>query len=154
MYDQKAYSSAIRMLGGREHSEQELRSKLRRRYASQSDDQLDDLISELKELNLLSDVRYTESLIRSRVGKGYGPYFIQQELASKGVNKSLIASQLEIADVDWLSSAQDLVERKFPDAAIDETSWAKAIRFLQRRGFAGETVNSVLGGRPIDQSID
>ncbi len=142
------------MLGGREHSEQELRSKLQRRYANQSDDQLDALISELKELNLLSDERFTESLIRSRVGKGYGPYFIQQELASKGVNKALIASQLEIADVDWLGSAEDLVERKFPDAANDEVIWAKAIRFLQRRGFAGQTVNSVLGGRPITQTVD
>jgi regulatory protein len=154
MYDQKAYSSAIRMLGGREHSEQELRSKLQRRYASQSQEQLDALIAELKELNLLSDVRYTESLIRSRVGKGYGPYFIQQELASKGVNKALIASQLEIADVDWLSSAEDLVERKFPDAVSDEEIWAKGIRFLQRRGFSGQTISSVLGGRPVAQSID
>ena len=154
MYDQKAYSSAIRMLGGREHSEQELRRKLQRRYASQSDQQLDALIAELKELNLLSDTRFTESLIRSRVGKGYGPYFIQQELASKGVRKELIASQLETADIDWLGSAQELVERKFPHAANDEVIWAKAIRFLQRRGFAGQTINSVLGGRPAVQLLD
>ena len=142
------------MLGAREHSEQELRSKLQRRYVSQSGEQLDTLIAELKELNLLSDTRFTESLIRSRAGKGYGPYFIQQELASKGVHKTLIASQLETADVDWLSSAQDLVQRKFPDAAKDEVIWAKAIRFLQRRGFAGQTIKSALGGRPLAQSVD
>ena len=154
MYDLKAYSSAIRMLGGREHSERELRNKLQRRYPGQSDSQLNDLITELKELNLLSDPRFTESLIRSRIGKGYGPYYIQQELASKGIDKTLIESQLEMADVDWLSAAQDLIERKFPEAASDEVIWAKAIRFLQRRGFAGRVVSSVLGGRPIAHPVD
>ncbi|XOV82042.1 MAG: regulatory protein RecX [bacterium] len=148
MYDQKAFSSAIRMLGAREHSERELRNKLQRRYPGQTQEQLDELIAELNTHNLLSDLRFTESLIRSRVDKGYGPFFIQQELASKGIAKHLIESQLESADINWLERAADLIERKFPCATSDEVLWAKAIRFMQRRGFSGQTISAVLGGRP------
>ena len=152
MDEQKAYNTAIRMLGAREHSEHELRGKLARRYSGLEKEQIDQLIAELKDLNLQSDLRFTETLIRSRVRKGYGPFYIQQELASKGIDKQLIHNQIEAADIDWLTSAQDLAERRFPDAANDEAVWSKATRFLQRRGFAGQIISVAVGERPVTRS--
>ncbi len=142
------------MLGGREHSEAELRTKLVRRYPGLTQSHLDELIEELQALNLLSDVRFTETLIRSRIAKGYGPYYIARELAAKGVSKSLAQEHLERMDTDWFELAQSLVERRHPGASLVEADWSKAIRFLQRRGFAGQVISAAVGDRPLHSPVD
>jgi regulatory protein len=142
----QAYNMAIRMLGRREHSEQEVRLKLRQKFRTLGPDVLDDVIQTLIESELLSDARFAEMRIRSRVSRGYGPFYIRQELSAKGIDAETISECLDEAQVDWLAAAQALVERRFSGARKDAEVWAKAARFLQRRGFSAELVSKALAG--------
>ena len=144
----KALSAALRMLGQREHSQSELVSKLRRKFPSLGDAQLDTVVNELLENDWLSDTRFAESLIRSRASRGYGPQYIARELAAKGINPELASAQLDAQDQDWLANAVNLVERRHAGAGESIDDWQRAARFLQRRGFPSDIIGRALGDRP------
>ena len=152
MASAKAYNSAIRLLGRREYSVAELRRKLRQKHHDLSSDGLDALLDSLQQERLLSDERFAEVLIRGRINRGYGPIFIRQELASKGVDSDLAECALEEAvdqaGVEWLQVAQELVRQRHPLAGKDAAVWQKAARFLMRRGFSSGLVMKALGDRP------
>ncbi|MEM7097024.1 MAG: regulatory protein RecX [Pseudomonadota bacterium] len=111
-------------------------------------DALDRLIEELIESDLLSDERFAESLIRSRLRRGYGPVYVRQELRQKGVNPQASAQHLEQAQTMWFGAAEEQIERRFPHACEHPEDWAKAARFLQRRGFDRGLISDVLGQIP------
>jgi len=144
----EALQAAIRMLGRREHSEAEVRQKLTRNFRALGTDALDDIAATLIRDGYLSDDRFAESLVRSRVAKGYGPYYIRRELAMKGIRQDLVAQYLDGADIDWQDVATRIVERRHADAFNDADAWVKAARYLQRRGFSGELVVKAVGARP------
>jgi len=136
------------MLGRREHSEAELRGKLSRKFRGLSTEALTEITSSLKRDGYLSDLRFAENLVRSRVAKGYGPYHIRRELAAKGIGQPLIVRFLDEADFDWREVAIRLVERRHAGATSDRDAWMRAVRFLQRRGFSDELVLQAVGERP------
>jgi len=140
-----AYHSALRLLGRREYSVAELRAKLRRKHADLGKDALEAVLEDLQRDGLLSDLRYADGLFRSRVNRGYGPFFIQQEMATKGVPAEMVEGLLEAAEVDWRQLAQTLIDRRHPQARSDQNAWQKAARFLQRRGFSADITMRVLG---------
>ena len=144
----KVYGAAIRMLSQREHSQAELVRKLGRKFSGVDTELLQNVVAGLKADGLLSDERFAESLIRSRTGRGYGPYYIRRELSEKGIESSLAEQLLAQAEVDWVELARVVVHRRHPDARADEGAWAKAIRFLQRRGFSNDLVLRAVGDRP------
>jgi regulatory protein len=144
----KVYNTAIRMLSRREHSEAELTAKLKQKLQGVSGQILLEVVSRLKQSDLLSDVRFAEGRIRNRISQGYGPYYIRRELASKGIAAGLIDRQLDIAEPDWLQIAKDLVDRRHNGVADDGEVWARAVRFLQRRGFSGDHVAKAVGQQP------
>jgi regulatory protein len=146
--ESKAYNSAIRMLGLREHSEAELAGKLRRKFSKLPPSAIEEIVDRLKGSDLLSDARFTEIMIRSRTSRGYGPYYIRRELASKGVAAELAEQQLGLVETDWQRLATELVARRHRNVAEDAKAWAKAVRFLQRRGFGGELVAKAVGKQP------
>ena len=86
----RIYQKAIRMLASREHSRRELLEKLTRKSSDVPSDCIEQVLDALAEQGLQCDVRYAESLIRSRINRGYGPYYIRQELRSKGVAESVL----------------------------------------------------------------
>ena len=147
---QRIYNSAVRMLAGREHSCAELAQKLIRKYgrSDQTEQLIYDLIDQLSDQGLVDDQRFVEVLVRSRINRGYGPFYIQQELKSKGMPAHSAESVQEWQSADWLVGAADLVERKFTDCADDLKVWQKALRHLQRRGFPGHVVYEVLPDMP------
>lgn len=144
----KAHSAAVRMLGQREHSCAEIRQKLRRKFSALEVSCIESLIEEFVERGWLSDQRFAEVLVRSRANRGYGPYYIRRELATKGIDDTQAESALESAEIDWYESAVGLIGRRFPEAGCDLQVWEKAARFLQRRGFSGDVVRKALGARP------
>ena len=144
----RAFNGAVRMLGQREHSAFELSQKLQRKFPALSCGQLNELLDELKTNGWLSDERFTESLIRGRVSRGYGPFYITRELASKGVSETLVEQYLSEADIDWQANAASLVERRYPAATTDFNVWEKAARYLQRRGHTSDTVRKAVGVPP------
>jgi len=147
----KSYEAGIRALSRRDHGETELRRKLQRKFAD-APEANEAALKRLKQQNFLSDERFVSGVIRGRIGRGYGPYYIRRELISKGVTSELVDQQIKViehdTEIDWFSIAGDLVERRFTAVSEDPKVWMKAVRFLQRRGFSADVVQEAVGAQP------
>lgn len=131
------------LLARREHSRRELRQKLSLRYPDSSlliEEVLHDLQVEL----LQSDERYTEAYVAMRRRKGYGPQRLQLELKEKGIEPSLILSELCKPEQDWFTQAKIVLRKKFQEPSGEMKERARQIRFLQYRGFAHEHINEAM----------
>jgi regulatory protein len=144
-----AHRSALGFLARREYSACELGRRLGRKYPNLSQATVSAVVAQLTEDGLQSDRRFSESRIRSRLGKGYGPVYIRQDLVARGIDPASAAQMLnEIVadeDIDWLAHARQLVERRHPHAADDRHSWQRAARYLQNRGFPSDIIARALG---------
>jgi len=143
-----AYNYCLNLLSRREYSEAQMLTKLQQKFRQLSVSDLRAVMEKLRDADLLSDLRFAEVLIRSRINRGYGPFYIRQELAAKGIASETGHRLLEAAAVDWQTLATDIVARRHTDAHSDPQVWRKAARFLQRRGFSGEIVSKALGPAP------
>lgn len=133
---------AIGLLGRREHSEHELRTKLQKKYDA-DEKVLDALVEELKELNYLSDERFAEMYVRVRQSKGFGPNRIIRDLQEKGISHSLSEVALESVEC-WLVSAENTWRKKFGAAPVDYKEKSKQMQFLRYRGFRHSDIESVI----------
>lgn len=131
------------LLARREHSRQELLQKLQRRVENKA--LLEASLDSLVEDNLLSDERFCEAFVRSRMNNGYGPVRIKAELKTRGVSEQWLTQYLNPQADDWLERLAELVQRKFGvDEAPDLKTLAKRQRFLQQRGYTYDQINRVL----------
>jgi regulatory protein len=123
-------------LSRREHSKKELFNKLSKRV-----DNLELLNQEIDRLakdGLQSDERFSEAYIRSQTQAGYGPIKIKMELAQKGISINFLDKKFSELEINWEDEIKELLLRKFPKTKHnfeEEKTKAKAINFLQRRGF-------------------
>ncbi len=142
------------MLSRREHSAEELRSKLLTK--ARTSDWLDDtdeaevaeLISQLQQEGLQSDQRFAESYTHMRYNKGYGPVRIDNELRERGVSENIRYSCLHDsgrdAEHDWSALIVRVREKKFGRSIPDDyAERAKQMRFLQYRGFTSEKIREL-----------
>jgi regulatory protein len=130
---------AMDLLARREHSEQELRQKLKSREynANAIDEVLQALISD----RLLSDERFTEVYVNHRFNAGVGPLKIRYELRQKGISDLLVDEFLELHSDSWDQLMVQQRVRKYGEAIpADYTERMKQARFLQNRGFSPESV--------------
>jgi regulatory protein len=132
------------LLARREHSVAELRAKL---IAREFDaDEVDRAVARLAEEGLVSDERFAEAYVSSRVRKGQGPLRIRVELERRGVSSDFITTCLEQGDIDWDELARSVRVKKFGSVLIENyRDWARQARFLQYRGFTGDQISNVLG---------
>ena len=136
---------AMNLLARREHLRQELAQKLGKRFGADATDEIAAVLDDLQAESLLSDQRFTESYIRQRVSKGYGPDRIRQELRQKGVAGELLEIALEQAEIDWVERAAEVRLKKFgPTPPPDFKEKARQLRFLNYRGFGGEFAGAAL----------
>lgn len=132
------------LLARREHARQELAAKLRAR--SMPADLVESVLDDLARENLLSDARFAEAFVASRMGRGQGPVRIRMELAQKGIVSEAIEAALEKAAPDWAELAAAARRKRFggkPPGDFRER--ARQARFLQYRGFATEHISRALG---------
>lgn len=131
------------MLARREHSYQELRLKLCQRGFCDSE-----VIAELdslKEQGLLSESRYAEMILNSRINKGYGPNAIEQILKSNGVSQTVISEVFYNSNTNWSELVISVWRKKFRDILPkNQAERAKQVRFLLHRGFSSEQVQTAL----------
>ncbi|MCB1803345.1 MAG: regulatory protein RecX [Gammaproteobacteria bacterium] len=139
-----AIEVALRLLAAREHSRYEMNRKLRSR--GYDDDAIASALDRLQSEDLLSDQRFTRSLIEQRVRKGYGPLRIRSDLAERGVDSRLAGSLLDEADIDWAHALQAVAARRFGDGRdpLDHKALARRARQLVQRGFPGSLVRRYL----------
>lgn len=126
--------TAVKLLGSREHTRQQLRSKLNARCADA--DLIEAVLDDLEQRRLLSDERFAENYVDHRCRKGYGPLRIRSELAERGVDGGLAARWIDDGPRDWADVLAEAAARKFGDAPVgDMRTLAKRGRFLEQRGF-------------------
>jgi regulatory protein len=128
------------LLARREHSLQELRTKLNQR--SLPEELIEEALTGLASEGLQSDERFTEAFVYSRIQRGQGPMKIRQELRSRGVSDGLVAEYLGGQDRDaWIERAEQVRRQRFGESMPED--WAakvKQAKFLQQRGFAMEHI--------------
>ncbi len=137
----QARYSAMNYLARREHSSLELKNKLI--HKGFLADIVDEVLYKLQIGKLLSDTRFAESYIRSRVNKGFGPVRIRQELQQRGITGELVTELIN--SNDWLTNIQQTYKKRFGSTSPkNKQELAKQIRFLQAKGFTSEQIKTVI----------
>ena len=98
------------------------------------DDLAEELLQDLQDENLLSDERFVESFVRSRVGRHQGPLKIKAALRDKGVSDALVSTELEAYSDQWTDLAAAWLSRQLA-GPIDYDVKKKYYRRLASRGF-------------------
>lgn len=129
----KIYNSALGLLSRREHSLQELRQKILKKYSPIDLCLLDDALHRLKENGLQSNERFCECYIRSRLAKGFGLERIENELRERGIADGVRGVEQEF-DINAVLAS--VWRKKFKVLPADFEEKTKHIRFLRYRGFS------------------
>jgi regulatory protein len=145
----EALERAMQFIAMRDHSEQELKRKLNRKFTPEA---VQNAIENMKEQNWITDPetlaqRVTDTLHRKKKGHLY----IKNYLRKIGLKETARNSEIEI------QKAQKILEKKFPKVedghkydrlskSRDESRkrTQKMIRFLSSRGFDSEIVRKVV----------
>lgn len=134
---------ALKLLARREHASVELILKLTRRGFD--DEAVAAVAAELETENLLSEVRFAESLARGRAERGYGPLRIRAELSAKGVADNVVDDALAALEADWGALAARVRRKRFGAAPPEDfAAKARQMRFLQQRGFDFDAIRRAL----------
>ena len=137
-------TKALELLGIREHSCQELKRKLIARFHNH-ESEIERCLKELQSEDYLSDQRFTQLFIESRLNnKRVGPFKIVADLQQRGIDRDTAHSIMdELADEEfWLSKIKDNLEelckgnKKNNRQALGQK--------LFQRGFAYELINQAL----------
>lgn len=146
----RAYQKVLHFIGYRPRTEYEVRRKIQ---ALGCDETLtEDLIARLYRYHYLDDAQYALAYARNRLAnKGYGPRRVQQELARKGIPRSLAESALaELVEPDTLlDTAKALAEKRWDRLAREPDARKrrkKVSDYLMRRGYTWDTIKQVLDG--------
>lgn len=134
--------AAMSYLAAREHSKKELLQKLHRRF----DDAVlvEQAVQQLSDESLQCDDRFTEAFTAMRKRKGQGPIRIAFELQQKGISSELVETYVyETPHHEWVELAKDVCLKKYGCVAEEYAVKAKQMRFLQYRGFSGDTIQAV-----------
>lgn len=134
---------ALRYLSAREHSRLELGRKLAR-YAQEGDD-VEALLDALEAAKLLSQERFSESLVRRRATR-FGNSRILSELKSHGISVDAVAGIKADLEQDESARAREVWKRKFGTLPENAEERAKQMRFLMQRGFSNRAIRDALRG--------
>lgn len=140
-----ACEAALRLLARREHSRAELADKLARRDIDGSD--IDTTLDRLEAEGALSEARFVEQLVRTRLGQGCGPLRIRRDLVAKGVDPDKADAEMPFDDDAWTRRAKAARSRRFGETIpTDQRARARQARFLERRGYTSAHIARALSG--------
>ena len=137
----EVHEIAVRYLTRREYGIEELRQKLLQRGADQAI--AEKVVSDLADENLVSDQRFTEMYVRTRMRRLFGPLKIRGELRSRGISDFLITQELSFEQETWFESASQWAEKRC-HGELDYAGRVKIYRTLMNRGFTHEQANVAL----------
>jgi len=126
---------AVRYLSRREYGIEELRQKILQRGADS--DIADKVVGDLADQNLVSDQRFCEMYVRTRIRALFGPLKIRGELRGRGISDMLIAEAMPDEQDTWFDSASQWAGKRCR-GELDFASKAKLHRSLMNRGFTHE----------------
>ena len=134
------WNKSLDILSRREHSVSELRNKLIRFNPDPND--LKDVIERLITSNFLDDKRFASAFIRSKAESGYGPNYISQYLAKKGIPSDKY--DIYSLEIDWEDKCLIQFNKKRRNKEINFKEKEKILRFLAYRGFSYEIIKNAL----------
>lgn len=135
-------AKAVAYLARREHTRQELVTKLTLKYP-EAQDLIQKILDQLQQSGYLSEERYIKSYLNSKSTKA-GLAKIKYALRQKIGDSELIDEILRENPIDECAAARALLEKKFgmlnPNSSSgkhlsDKQQLAKQIRFLQNKGY-------------------
>jgi len=130
------------MLTRREHCEAEIRRKLEAKGFDEI--AVDTAIEELKNYGYLSEFRYAEMFLRSRMQRGEALWMAAAKARQKGVDETALQEAVEEAEAkfDALDSCRELLNSRDPQRLRrkDERVWQRHARFLRNRGYDAATI--------------
>ena len=140
--DKDIRKKLLDFLSRREHSFIELIFKLEDRVSSSQ--RLIVELEKLREEGLQSDERFTESFIRSRSIKGFGPEKISNELRFKGIEENLIKKMVYSQELDWKMILKKEFKKKYSQSMIyNIEDISKIKKFFFQRGFLIDEINEL-----------
>jgi regulatory protein len=140
---------ALKYLSAREHSRLELTRKLSRH--AQDGDDVEALLDALEAAKLLSQARFSESLVHRRAAR-FGNQRILSELQSHGIDSDALADIKASLAQDEVARAREVWRKKFNRVPADASERAKQMRFLLQRGFSQGSIQGAM--RAIEKGED
>ena len=138
----KAYSSALRIVTARAHSEKELRVKLGKKYPSGA---VDAAIARCRDAGFINDREFASLYARELAEKKrYGVMRIRQELAARGVEREDVEDALDMPDVDFSANIRYIIESRYYDCLDSEKGRRKLFAALNRSGYGYDEIKEVL----------
>ena len=144
------FDCALRVLALRDHSEAELRRKLKEK--GYDEEGIAGSVARLKELGYLDDARFARGFAQSAIrnGRGYGAR-LKLELSRRGVAAATVQDTLaqigqEFGEAEVLART---IERRYPGfdpASATDKEKRRVVGYLQRKGF---TLAAILAGLRI-----
>ncbi|WP_019703131.1 recombination regulator RecX [Paracidovorax oryzae] len=135
---------ALRLLAQREHSRSELEAKLARHV--QEGDDLHAVLDELQARDFINAGRVAESVVHRRAAR-LGTQRVVQELRAKGLDDALVRETAERLRGSEAARALAVWRQRFGTPPETPQERARQMRFLAARGFPGDVVRRVIGGR-------
>lgn len=147
----RAYNCAVSLLARRDHSESELKRKLREKGYSLGSEKA---LEKLKNDGYVDDLRFARSYISELIRiKHYGKKRVEQELYKKGVSREIASEALSEAEFDG-DTLEELIRRKFITKITDEKGRQKAVNALMRMGYSYSEIKDALSNFSQDRLSD
>jgi len=125
---------ALRILGNRSFSEQEMHKRLIGK--GESEDNAAETVRWLVELGYINDSDYATLIVRHYIAKGYGEARIRDELYKRGIPRDLWEEKLsEIDDTEVNDAALEFLSKKLR-GSNDKDDLRRASDALVRRGYS------------------
>jgi len=143
----KAFNSAIRSLKLRDHSEKEIRDKLKRKEFNNS--VIEKAIAKLYKLDFLNDKRFAKIWVSDRIKlKPKGKKALKIELRQKGVDPNIIENVLEECfgeegELELAKKVFEKAEKKYSGLEGQDKK-QKMIKYMMSRGFSWDLVEKVI----------
>ena len=136
---------ALRYLAGREHS----RAELLRKLAPHEEEpgQIEHVLDDLQAKGFISEERVVASVLHRRA-PSLGAARVRQELQAKGIDAQRVREAVAQLQDSELERARGVWHKRFGAPPADAREWARHIRFLLARGFAGDVVRRVVPDAP------
>lgn len=142
---QKCLDKIINFAMMRPRSEREIKDYYRRKKTPES--LQEELISRLKKLELLDDVKFAQWWVRQRLEfKNKSKKDITFELRQKGIDSNTIKNILDDSEIDEVKIAKELIAKKLYkwQKYEDKERKQKISQYLASKGFSWDVINSAV----------
>lgn len=140
--DEKAEVWLLSWLARREYSVCEASRRLVRKGVTPAC--VEELMERFISKGLISDQRFADSLVRTRVSRGQGPLLVRAELQRRGVEGEI--GDEVMSTFEWRDIGRAAKVKKFGEGdPADGGEFDRQARFLAGRGFPMDIIFSVLG---------